>query len=73
MRRRTRIQNTESQKSQMWERWQRGVSFHHIARLFDRHHFAVRGILAASGGICPPGRYRSSRVFAEPPPYIKRF
>jgi len=37
MRRRTRIHYTESQKSQMWDRWQRGESLQKIARLFDRH------------------------------------
>jgi IS30 family transposase len=62
MRRRTRIHYTESQKSQMWDRWQRGESLHQIARLFDRHHSAVRGILAASGGIRPPLRKRSPRA-----------
>ena len=62
MRRRTRIQYTDSQKSQMWDRWQRGESLHKIARLFDRHHSAVRGILMASGGIRPPVRHRSPRA-----------
>ena len=62
MRRRTRIHYKESQKSQMWDRWQRGESLHQIARLFDRHHSAVRGILAASGGIRPPLRKRSPRA-----------
>jgi len=46
----------------MWDRWQRGESLHQIARLFDRHHSAVRGILAASGGIRPPLRKRSPRA-----------
>jgi len=66
MRRRTRIHYTESQKSQMWDRWQRGESLHQIARLFDRHHSAVRGILAASGGIRPPLRKRSPRALTLP-------
>ena len=62
MRRRTRIHYTESQKSQMWDRWQRGESLQKIARLFDRHHSAVRGILLASGGIRPPARHRAPRA-----------
>ncbi len=32
MRHRTRIYYTEEQKSQMWDRWQRGDSLHSIAR-----------------------------------------
>lgn len=62
MRHRTRIYYTEEQKSQMWDRWQRGESLHEIARLFDRHHSSVREILAASGGIRPPLRRRSPRA-----------
>jgi transposase, IS30 family len=61
---RTRIHYTESQKSQMWDRWQQGESLHQIARLFDRNHTSVRGILAESGGIRPPRRRRSSRVLS---------
>ena len=64
MRRRTRIQYTESQKSQMWDRWQRGESLHQIAQLFDRYHSSVRGILAASGGIRPRPRCRSARALS---------
>jgi IS30 family transposase len=64
MRHRTRIHYTESQKSQMWDRWQRGESLHQIAQLFDRHHSSVRGILAASGGIRPRSRCRSPRALS---------
>jgi IS30 family transposase len=56
---RTRIYYTNTQKAEMWDRWQRGESLHSIARLFDRHHTSVRGILAATGGIRPPERRRS--------------
>jgi IS30 family transposase len=34
---------------------------HEIARLFDRHHGSVRGILERTGGIRPAARRRSSR------------
>jgi IS30 family transposase len=61
---RSRIQYTESQKAQMWSRWQQGESLHEIACLFDRFHTSVRGILAESGGIRPPPRRRSSRVLS---------
>ena len=56
---RTRIYYTDTQKAEMWDRWQRGETLHSIARLFDRHHTSVRGILAATGGIRPSERRRS--------------
>jgi len=62
---RSRIHYTESQKAQMWSRWQQGESLHDIARLFDRFHTSVRGILAESGGIRPSPRRRSSRVLSS--------
>ena len=62
---RTRIQYSETQKAQMWDRWQRGESLHKIARLFDRHHSSVRGILAETGGMRPATRRRSPRVLSS--------
>ena len=62
MKRRARIRYTDSQKALMWDRWQQGESLHQIARLFDRHHSSVRGILAETGGIRPPTRRRSPRA-----------
>lgn len=38
-----------------------GDSLHQIARLFDRYHTSIRGILAETGGI-RPGPRRRSRV-----------
>ena len=64
MKRRTRIRYTDAQKSLMWDRWQQGESLHQIARLFDRHHTSVRGILAETGGIRPPARRRSVRALS---------
>ena len=61
MKYRKRIYYTEADKSLMWDRWQKGDSLHEIARLFDRHHGSVRGILERTGGIRPPTRRRSSR------------
>ena len=43
----------------MWDRWQKGESLHSIARLFDRHHSAIQGVLARTGGIRPATRRRS--------------
>ena len=60
MKQRPRIYYTEAQKSLMWERWQKGDSMHAIARLFDRGHSSVQGILSATGGIRPLQRSRSS-------------
>ena len=59
---RKRIYYTNPQKDAMWDRWQRGESLHSIARLFDRYHTSVRGILAATGGIRPRERRRSRHV-----------
>jgi IS30 family transposase len=56
---RKRIYYTAAQKAEMWDRWQKGETLHSIARLFDRHHTSVRGIIAATGGIRPPERRRS--------------
>jgi len=61
MKYRKRIYYTEADKARMWDRWQKGDSLHEIARLFDRHHSSVRGILERTGGIRPPTRRRSSR------------
>ncbi len=59
MKRRPRIHYSDAQKTQMWERWQKGDSLHDIARLFDRGHSAIQRILAESGGIRPAARRRS--------------
>src|SRR5512145_3482806 len=64
MKYRTRIQYTEADKALMWERWRRGESLHAIARLFDRNHSAIGGILSRTGGIRPPPRRRSHRALA---------
>jgi len=59
MKQRPRIYYTEADKSLMWDRWQAGESLHSIARLFDRHHPSIQGVLARTGGIRPPVRRRS--------------
>ena len=58
MKYRTRIYYSESQKALMWDRWQKGDTLHQIAKLFDRHHTSIRGILAETGGIRPAPRRR---------------
>ncbi len=59
MKQRPRIYYTESDKALMWDRWQKGESLNSIARLFDRHHSAIQGVLARTGGIRPATRRRS--------------
>ena len=61
MKRRTRIYYTQTQKTLMWDRWQRGDTMHDIAKLFDRGHSSVQRILTENGGIRPRERKRSSR------------
>jgi len=60
MKYRTRIFYIEADKALTWDRWQKGDSMHAIARLFDRGHSSVQGILSATGGIRPLQRSRSS-------------
>ena len=59
MKYRTRTYYTDSQKALMWERWKQGWTLHQIAKLFDRTHASLQGILAASGGIRPAERHRA--------------
>jgi IS30 family transposase len=56
---RTRINYTAEQKSEMWDRWQRGESLNAVGRVFDRPSSSIFGQLAPSGGIRPPPRQRS--------------
>ncbi len=67
MKYRTRIYYTEEQKSYMWDRWQKGDSLHAIARLFDRSHGSIAGILSRTGGIRakPHTRSRLSLTLTE--------
>jgi IS30 family transposase len=59
MKQRRRIYYNEEQRNLMWDRWQKGDSMHAIARLFDRGHSSVQGILSETGGIRPAQRRRS--------------
>jgi hypothetical protein len=61
MKYRPRIYYTETQKSLMWDRWQKGDSLEKIAQLFDRGHGSVARILVQTGGIRPPKKTRSRR------------
>src|SRR5439155_25068376 len=60
MKQRPRIYYSASQRALMWEHWRKGETLHQIARLFDRYHSSIQGILAESGGIRPTERRRST-------------
>ena len=60
----TRIYYTETDKSLMWDRWQKGESLNSIARHFGRSHSSIQGVLARTGGIRPPQRRRSRRALS---------
>ena len=62
MKQRARIYYTETDKSLMWDRWQKGDSTRAIARLFDRGHSSVQRILGETGGIRPAPRRRSRQA-----------
>lgn len=64
MKRRTRIRYTDAQKSEIWDRWQRGESMNEIGRLFDRHHTSMVKILNANGGVRPRQRSRSAHCLS---------
>jgi hypothetical protein len=59
MKQRPRIYYSASQRSLIWDRWQKGQTLHQIAGLFDRYHSSIQRILAESGGIRPSERHRS--------------
>ncbi|MCP5074693.1 MAG: IS30 family transposase [Rhodobacteraceae bacterium] len=59
MKYRQRTFYTDKQKSEMWDRWQRGESLSSIGRVFDRASSSIYPHLALTGGIRPPNRTRS--------------
>ena len=61
---RTRIKYTAKQKTDIWNRWQRGESLNSIGRLFDRPSSSIFNMLAPTGGIRPPPRRRSRLALA---------
>ena len=59
MKYRRRIFFTDKQKSEIWDRWQRGESMNSIGRGFERASSSIYPLLARTGGIRPPDRNRS--------------
>lgn len=49
---------TDKQKSEIWDRWQRGESMSSIGRGFDRASSSIYPLLARTGGIRPLDRMR---------------
>jgi IS30 family transposase len=56
---RTRIKYTPQQRSEIWDRWQKGESLTAIGRAFDRPSSSIFNQLSPTGGIRPPDRRRS--------------
>ena len=56
---RTRIKYTDKQKTEIWNRWQRGESLKEIGRAFDRGSSSIYGQLLPTGGIRPASRRRA--------------
>ncbi len=59
MKYRRRIFFTDKQKSEIWDRWQRGESMNSIGRLFEQSSSSIYPLLERTGGIRPPVRKRS--------------
>lgn len=55
---------TDSDRTLIWDGWQRGESLHQIARQLVTRHSSIRQVLARTGGIRPPSRHRSGRVLS---------
>ncbi len=53
---------TRRQKRELWHRWKAGQSLSEIGRALDKHAGSVHGVLAATGGIEPRTRKRSTRA-----------
>lgn len=59
MKYRQRTFYTDSQNSEMWDRWRRGELLNSIGRGFNRASSSIYPLLARTGGIRPPERVRS--------------
>ena len=67
MKQRKRIYYNAEQRRLIWDRYQRGDSAHDIARLFDRYHLSILGIIHKAGGVRPlePKRSPTTLTLAE--------
>lgn len=64
---RVRRHYTQPEKSEMWDRWQRGESMNEIGRHFGiQGHSSIQRIFSETGGIRPLQRRRSARFLSMP-------
>ena len=56
---------SDFEKAEIWRGWKRGMTLNSIGRALDRAGPHVRDLVAASGGIAPPPRRRSSWVLSR--------
>ncbi len=64
MKQRRRIYYSAAQRSEIWDRWQRGESMSSIGRRFDRESSSVFSVLSPTGGIRPADRRRSKQALS---------
>ncbi|MDN3651667.1 IS30 family transposase [Thalassotalea ponticola] len=64
MKQRKRIYYNAQQRALIWDRYKQDDSVHDIARLFDRFHSSILGIIHKTGGYRPPERTRSSSILS---------
>jgi IS30 family transposase len=58
MKYRRRIYYSAAQRSEIWDRWQRGESMSSIGRRFDRQSSSIFSVISPTGGIRPADRTR---------------
>ena len=64
MKQRRRIYYSSAQRSEIWDRWQRGESMSSIGRGFERGSSSVFSVLSPTGGIRPADRKRSRQALS---------
>jgi DNA-binding CsgD family transcriptional regulator len=57
---------TAAEKTELWNRWQRGESLKAIGRAFGKPSSSIRNQLAPHGGIRPTSRRRSQLALTLP-------
>ena len=50
---------TQTEMTEVWDRWESGESLNSIARGLERGHSAVQGMLSRTGGVRPAPKQRS--------------
>src|SRR5882757_6510734 len=64
MKQRRRIYYSATQRSEIWDRWQRGESMSSIGRRFDRESSSIFSLISPTGGIRPPDRKRGGQALS---------